>query len=146
MSNALRSYEAYARLIFDLLAGRVTIERHTLAVYTTSRTVGITRGEVVFRSGLVLQVFEQVDFVRQRILKYFYAVTEEGKPLWWYDSMPHPGVAELQSTHPHHKHIPPDIKHHRIPSPGYSFTESNLPLLIAEIEAFQQTLIAKMER
>lgn len=40
----------------------------------------------------------------------------------------------LASTHPHHKHIPPDIKHNRIPAPGLSFTRPNLPFLIEEIE------------
>ena len=39
-----------------------------------------------------------------------------------------------QSTHPHHKHIPPDIKHNRIPAPGLSFDEPNLPFLIREVE------------
>ena len=37
-------------------------------------------------------------------------------------------------THPHHKHLPPDIKHHRIPAPGLSFTAPNLSFLIEEIE------------
>ncbi len=32
------------------------------------------------------------------------------------------------------KHIPPDIKHHRIPAPELSFTQPNLPFLIREIE------------
>ncbi|MCK4763951.1 MAG: hypothetical protein KAW12_17245 [Candidatus Aminicenantes bacterium] len=40
----------------------------------------------------------------------------------------------LAGTHPHHKHIPPDIKHHRIPAPNMSFDRSNLPVLIKEIE------------
>jgi len=35
---------------------------------------------------------------------------------------------------PHHKHIPPDSKHNRIPAPGLSFTEANLPFLIREVE------------
>ncbi|MEN8215749.1 MAG: hypothetical protein ABFS56_05115 [Pseudomonadota bacterium] len=35
----------------------------------------------------------------------------------------------LASTHPHHKHIPPDIKHNRIPAPILSFTHPNLPEL-----------------
>jgi len=43
-------------------------------------------------------------------------------------------VTLLAATHPHHKHIPPDIKHHRIPAPGLSFTRPNLPVLIAEIK------------
>jgi hypothetical protein len=35
---------------------------------------------------------------------------------------------------PHHKHIPPDIKNHRLPAPELSFTRPNLPFLIREIE------------
>jgi hypothetical protein len=49
-------------------------------------------------------------------------------------TLPHPTDPTLASTHPHHKHIPPDIKHHRIPAPDLSFTVPNLPLLIHEIE------------
>ena len=54
--------------------------------------------------------------------------------LYWYDSFPHPNDPSLTSTYPHHKHIPPDIKHHRIPAPDLSFTCPNLPFLIAEVE------------
>lgn len=134
MSAALQSYAEYARLIYALLVDRATVESHTLAVYTVSQTIGVTRGRIVFRSGHVLHVFEQVDFVAGCILKYFYELTYRDESLWWYDPMPHPGAAELQSTHPHHKHVSPDIKHHRIPAPDLGFTEPNLPFLIVEIE------------
>lgn len=140
MSTALDSYGKYAHLIFSWLADRPSVQGHTLAVYTVSQTIGITRGQVVFRSGYTLHVFEQIDFVAHRILKYFYEVTYRGESLWWYDSMPHPDVLELQSTHPHHKHVPPDVKHHRIPAPGLSFTAPNLPQLIEEIEAIIATI------
>jgi hypothetical protein len=53
---------------------------------------------------------------------------------WLYDPQPHPNDPTLASTYPHHKHIPPDIKHHRIPAPGLSFDRPNLPLLIEEVE------------
>ncbi len=55
----------------------------------------------------------------------------------WSDSpytFPHPNDASLASTMPHHKHIHPDIKHHRIPAPNMSFTQPNLPALLEEIE------------
>ena len=52
-----------------------------------------------------------------------------------YDCQPHPEDPTLASTHPHHKHIPPDLKRHRVPVPEMSFTRPNLPKLIAEIEA-----------
>ncbi len=46
----------------------------------------------------------------------------------------------LQSTYPHHKHIPPNIKHNRIPAQA-TFTRSNFDMLIREIE----TLLKKSE-
>jgi hypothetical protein len=55
-----------------------------------------------------------------------------------YDPQPHPNDPSLASTHPDHKHVPSDIKHNRIPAPGLSFTQPNLPLLIREIEQLLQ--------
>jgi hypothetical protein len=54
--------------------------------------------------------------------------------LYWYDPQPHPHIPELAATHPHHKHVPPDIKRDRVLAPGLSFIEPNLPFLIGEIE------------
>ncbi len=54
--------------------------------------------------------------------------------LYWYDSWPHPNDSTLAATHPHHKHILPNIKHHRVPAPDLSFARPNLPALIVEIE------------
>jgi len=65
--------------------------------------------------------------------------------LYWYDSQPHPNDPTLQSTHPHHKHIPPDIKHHRIPAPEMSFVKPNLPALIREIESLIAQTSQKLE-
>jgi len=65
---------------------------------------------------------------------YGYEVWRGSEKLYWYDSQPHPMDPTLASTDPHHKHIPPDIKHHRVPAPGLNFTSPNLPFLIREIE------------
>jgi hypothetical protein len=138
VSDDLNTYGDYTKLIFFLLADRASIESHTIAVYTTSQTIGIMRGRVVFRSGHVLRVFEQIDFVAHRIVKYFYELVYKGESLWWYDSMPHPDVPELQSTHPHHKHIPPNIKQHRVAAPEMSFTRPNLPVLIDRVDDLVQ--------
>ena len=135
MSSAFASHAVYNQFIYNLLLDRTTVESHTLAVYTIGQTVGIVRGEIRFHSGHTLRIFEQIDFLAQRILKYSYEVYEDDMQLWWYNPMPHPHIAELQSTHPHHKHTPPDIKHHRILAPGIAFEEPNLPYLIAEVEA-----------
>ncbi len=44
-----------------------------------------------------------------------------------------------------HKHIHPDIKHHRIPAPGLSFIEPTLPFLIREIETLFFTEISQRD-
>src|SRR4030043_408126 len=53
--------------------------------------------------------------------------------LYWYDSQPHPDEHNLKSTYPHHKHVRPDMKHHRIPAPLVSFSSPNLSELVKEI-------------
>jgi len=81
-----------------------------------------------------------INFLTGRIRDYGYEVYHGDEKLYWYDCWPHPDNPLLASTHPHHKHIPPDIKHHRIPAPNLSFTNPNLPALIREIEALLPTL------
>ena len=77
---------------------------------------------------------EEIDFDAGIITSYGYEVYRGEERLYWYDDFPHPNDQTLASTMPHHKHIPPDIKHHRIPAPGISFDRPNLPFLLQEIE------------
>jgi hypothetical protein len=91
-------------------------------------------GRVEFDQSIVLHVYERVDFARQRIMAYSYEVWQGQQQLYWYDPQEHPQDASLANSFPHHKHAPPDIKHHRVPAPNLSFTRPNLPVLIAEIE------------
>lgn len=63
-----------------------------------------------------------------------YEFYHEEKRLFWYNDFPHPNDPSLSSSFPHHKHVPPDIKHNRIPAPQMSFSRPNLPVLIQEIE------------
>jgi hypothetical protein len=60
-------------------------------------------------------------------------VRQGESPIYWYDPQPHPADVTLTLNHPHHKHIHPDIKHHRIPAPELSFDQPNLPFLVEEI-------------
>ncbi|MFQ5636790.1 MAG: TolB family protein [bacterium] len=64
-----------------------------------------------------------------------YEVYKGDDKLSWYDPFPYPHSRKLARTHPHHKHVPPDIKHNRIPAPNLSFKELNLIFLIKEIES-----------
>ena len=77
---------------------------------------------------------EELDFAAALITSYGYEVYRGEERLYWYDDFPHPNDSKLASSHPHHKHVPPDIKHHRIPAPQISFIRPNLPTLNQEIE------------
>lgn len=66
------------------------------------------------------------------LLDYSYTVIRSNEKIRWYDPQPHPENPDLAATFPHHRHEPPDIKHNRRPAPGISFTEPNLPTLIAD--------------
>jgi len=134
MLMAFPSRAEYERLIYTLPSISPWIEQSTLHFYTTSATGGTVRGIVHCQGGLELRVNEVIDFARGLLLDYSYSVYVGDERLYWYDPQPHPDDPTLSSTHPHHKHIPPDIRHHRVPAPGISFTHPNLPFLIREIE------------
>ena len=115
------------------------ILRSTLVVVRRGRLFAELTGELAFTGGYRLIVYERLSWNAGplTIEGYSYEVWRGSDKLYWYDSQPHPDDPTLASTDPHHKHVTPDIKHHRIPAPGLSFTMPNLPLLVREIEALQ---------
>ncbi len=133
-ANPLASIADYETFIYGLPDLYASIQISTLVVVHTGPVTAVAKGEVHFGHGLVLRVLEVVNVRQQRIERYGYELWREDQELWWYDSWPHPDRPELAGTHPHHKHIPPDIKHHRILAPGLRFDSPNLPFLIQEIE------------
>lgn len=90
-------------------------------------------------NGLRLRMREEVDLDAGLIISYGYEVYQGEERLYWYDDFAHPHDPTLASTMPHHKHIPPDIKHHRIPAPNMRFERPNLPALIQEIEELRNS-------
>ncbi len=126
----------YEILIYSLLDDYPSIHSSTLRVIRTSPTSGQIIGHLIFANDIRLQAAEIVDFDSGylEILQYGYTIYQDNKRLYWYDSQPHPNDPTLASSHPHHKHIPPDIKHHRVPAHDLSFTYPNLSFLIEEIE------------
>jgi hypothetical protein len=130
---SLESLAAYSGFLANLLH-RPRIERSTLRVWSDSPYTGIAEGEILFASGLRLRMREELDFDAGLITSYGYEVYRGDERLYWYDDFPHPNDPSLASTHPHHKHVPPDIKRHRIPAPGLSFSRPNLPMILQEIE------------
>ena len=136
IGNPLRSPEDYELFLYTLSDRYPSILRSTLTFVRRGISLARVSGELIFAHGLRLVVLERLTFDRLPAVidGYGYEVWKDGEKLYWYDPQPHPNDPSLQSTHPHHKHVPPDIKHHRIPAPGMSFTEPNLPSLIREIE------------
>lgn len=131
--HPLQSLAVYSRFVAELL-NRPTVQHSTVAVWSASPYTGVVEGEVFFFQGFRLRLREEVDFDAQMISSYGYEVYRDEERLYWYDDFPHPQDETLVSTLPHHKHIPPDIKRHRIPAPEMSFTNPNFPFLIREIE------------
>ena len=126
----------YELLIYNLPDTFLSIFATTLHLIRTGSASGRVIGDLTFSDNIRLNVAELVDFDagQLEILQYGYVVWRSAERLYWYDSQPHPHIPELASTDPHHKHVPPDIKHNRIPALELSFTKPNLPFLIAEIE------------
>jgi hypothetical protein len=134
--NPFRSLPEYERFVYTLQQEYTTIVRSTLVVSRHGHGLARLNGDLSFATGYRLTAFEVLtwDTGPVVILRYGYEVWRGSEKLYWYDAQPHPGDPKLAATHPHHKHMPPDIKHNRIPAPGLSFNEPNLPRLIEEIE------------
>jgi hypothetical protein len=133
MNDPLRALSEYSRYIAELFS-QPNVKSSTVAVWSDSPYTGVAEGEAVFVNGLRLRMREEVDFDACLIISYGYEVYRGEERLYWYDDFPHPNDPTLASTFPHHKHIPPDIKHHRIPAAEISYNCPNLPALINEIE------------
>ena len=130
----LPDFPDYGELIYSLPETYPVIQRSTLVLATIGSTLAKLEGQVTFEGDVVLDVWGLLDFDAWRILHYSYEVYQAGEKILWYDPFEHPHLPELASTCPHHKHILPDIKHNRVPAPGISFEQPNLPGLIEEIK------------
>ena len=130
----LRSAKAYEEFLFALPDSFPSIEFSTLTLIRTSADTARIEGDLNFARETVLRVRQFVDFRERVIRQYSYELYQRGEKVWWYDPWPHLSSKSLASTHPHHKHIGPDIKHHCVVALGPSFERPNLPILIQEIE------------
>lgn len=136
MTDPFRSPEDYELFLYTLTERFSSIHRSTLTFVRRGHSLARVSGEIFFAHDIRLVVLERLVFDRLPILieGYGYEVWRGDEKLYWYDPQPHPNEPSLQNNHPHHKHIPPDIKHNRVPAPEMSFTQPNLPVLIREIE------------
>ncbi|OIP11916.1 MAG: hypothetical protein AUJ96_01240 [Armatimonadetes bacterium CG2_30_66_41] len=136
MSSALRTIEDYEFFLYTLAEQFPSICRSTLRLIRRGQTLARVSGELHFDGEVRLVVRERLlyDRLPVRIDEYGYEVWLGDDELCWYDPQPHPDDPTLQSTHPHHKHVAPDLKHNRVPAEGMSFTRPNLPSVIGEVE------------
>ena len=138
MGHSLKSLSAYSHYVAATL-DRASVEHSTVRIWPNSPYTGVAEGEVYLTKGFRLRLREELDFDAGLITAYGYEVYQGAQKLYWYDDFPHPHDPTLVATFPHHKHVPPDIKRHRIPAPDIRATRPNLELLIREIEALIAT-------
>jgi len=154
MVDPLLTPTNYALFIHNLPNLYPSINKSTLTYVSLGTKVGKVIGILFFDHNTTLCVQEFLNFELNIIEGYGYEISRShaqanvlpkveeycrasysGKEkLYWYDSFPHPNDPSLASTHPHHKHIHPNIKQNRIPAPNLTFTAPNLPFLIEEVE------------
>src|SRR5437763_12071260 len=121
----LPDLRAYERFIYALPQLFPVIRQSTLVLIPHGPAFAELNGSLLFdgdparapfdrRDGISLTVWEDLDFAERIINGYSYAVSRGAERLYWYDPQPHPNDPSLALNHPHHKHVPPDIKHNRI--------------------------------
>jgi len=138
MNNPLNSPEDYEFFLYSISENFPLVSRSTLTFVRKGASLARVAGEIFFSQQIRVVVRERILYHRLPMIIdwYGYEVWRGTQKLYWYDSQPHPDEPLLQSTHPHHKHIPPNLKQNRIPAPEMSFTKPNLPIIIKEIENF----------
>ncbi len=136
MKDPLRTPEDYELFIYSLPESFPSIQRSTITFVRKGTSLARIAGELHFAHDIRVIVRERLTYSRlPAILDWYgYEIWHGSEKLYWYDPQPHPNEPGLKSTHPHHKHIPPDIKHNRVPASNMSFTQPNLPEIIQEIE------------
>jgi len=136
MNNPLRTIDDYELFLYTFTEQFPSVRHSTMTLVRMGASLARVSGELHFDQNIRLVVRERILYHRLPAVIdwYGYEARRDAEELYWYDSQPHPNDPTLQSTHPHHKHIHPDIKHHRIPAPEMSFSRPNLPTLIREIE------------
>jgi hypothetical protein len=136
MSDPFRTPEDYELFLYSLPDRFPSIENSTVTFVRRGASLARVAGELHFDRDVRLVVRERLVHDRLPIMMdwYGYEIWRGEEKICWYDSQAHPDDPLMQTSHPHHKHVPLDIKHNRIPAPHMSFGQPNLPVLIREIE------------
>jgi hypothetical protein len=143
MNNPLRSFADYELFLYSLTERFAVVRGSTVVLIRRGATLARVAGELHFDQDIRLVVRERLTCSSDgsvTIDAYGYEVWQGSEKRYWYDSQPHPNDPSLASTHPHHKHVPPNLKHNRIPANQMSFTKPNLVPLIQEIELLMKSI------
>jgi hypothetical protein len=134
--NPFQSIHDYEEYIYTLKVHFPSINRSNVIIISRGKRTAFLQGNLTFEKGYRVTIKERLSFDNDQVVieGYGYELWRFEEKIAWYDSQPHPDDLELKSTYPHHKHIPPNIKHHRIPAPNMHFDRPNLTNLIQEIE------------
>ncbi len=133
--NPFQSLRDYEEFVYTLQQSFPLIKSSSLVVVQRGKRVAILQGELSFAYGYRIVIRERLSYDDAVVIEdYGYELWHNVEKIAWYDSQPHPNDTSLASSHPHHKHIPPNIKRNRIPAPQMSFTQPNLLALIQEID------------
>jgi hypothetical protein len=133
--NPFQSLQEYEEYIYTLQQSYPAIQSSSLVLIRRGKRVAVLQGELYFGFGYRTTIKERLSFDDAVLIEeYGYELWYNAEKIAWYDSQPHPDDPALASTHPHHKHIPPNIKRNRVPAPRMSFNEPNLPAIIEEID------------
>jgi len=111
VSNPLRTSEDYELFLYTLNEQFPSVRRSTVTFIRRGASLARVTGELYFDYGIRLVVRERLVYHRLPVVIdwYGYEVWRDSEKLYWYDSQPHPNDPILGSTHPHHKHISPDM-------------------------------------
>lgn len=136
MSEPLHSPEDYELFLYTLTERFPSIRHSTVTFVRRGATLARVAGEIGFDDDVRLVIRERLVYSHLPMIidGYGYEVWRGSEKLYWYDCQPHPADPALRSSLPHHKHVPPDMKQHRIPAPEMSFSRPNIAVLIREIE------------
>lgn len=135
--KTFKSLQDYEEFIYTLQLQFPSVKRSTLTIIRRGKYTAIAQGEISFLNGYRITIKERLSFDKENrmcIEDYGYELWHYEKKFCWYDAQPHPNEPALKVTFPHHKHILPDIRHHRVPSFDMRFIRPNIPMLIREIE------------
>jgi Family of unknown function (DUF6516) len=133
MSAPLDDIASYSAFVYTLADRHVLVSNASLALVPIGATLAKLEGRIECQGGICIDVWELIDFASTRIRSYSYEVYRSGEKICWYDSWEHPELPELASTFPHHRHIPPNLRDHRVPAPGISFESPNLDTVLQDI-------------